>query len=63
MNKSTLVDSEAYLLTCMRYIELNPVRAGMVAHPSEYPWSSYTHNALGKLDKQANQWGQTPLIR
>jgi len=50
--KATLVDSEAYLLTCMRYIELNPVRAGMVAHPSEYPWSSYTHNALGKLDKQ-----------
>jgi len=50
--KATLVDSEAYLLTCMRYIELNPVRGGMVAHPSEYPWSSYTHNALGKLDKQ-----------
>ena len=32
----------------MRYIELNPVRAGMVAHPSEYPWSSYYCNALGK---------------
>jgi len=32
----------------MRYIELNPVRAGMVEHPSEYPWSSYHHNALGQ---------------
>ena len=45
--KATLIDSEAYLLTCMRYIELNPVRASMVAHPSEYPWSSYSANALG----------------
>ena len=48
--KATLVDSEAYLLTCMRYIELNPVRAGMVAHPSGYPWSSYRYNALGQPD-------------
>ena len=32
----------------MRYIELNPVRADMVAHPSEYPWSSYRTNALGQ---------------
>lgn len=48
--KSTLIDSEAYLLTCMRYIELNPVRAGMVKHPSEYPWSSYRCNALGEID-------------
>jgi putative transposase len=46
--KATLIDFEAYLLTCMRYIELNPVRAGMVAHPSEYPWSSYRRNALGQ---------------
>lgn len=46
--KSTLIDTEAYLLTCMRYIELNPVRAGMVAHPSDYPWSSYRRNALGQ---------------
>ncbi|WP_025039498.1 REP-associated tyrosine transposase [Nitrosospira briensis] len=45
--KATLIDTEAYLLTCMRYIELNPVRAGMVAHPSEYRWSSYGYNALG----------------
>lgn len=46
--KATLIDFETYLLTCMRYIELNPVRAGMVAHPSEYPWSSYRRNALGQ---------------
>ena len=49
--KATLIDSESYLLTCMRYIELNPVRAGMVAHPSEYPWSSYLCNALGQQNE------------
>lgn len=49
--KATLIDSEAYLLTCMRYIELNPVRANMVAHPSDYPWSSYSFNALGQSNK------------
>ena len=49
--KASLIDSEHYLLTCMRYIELNPVRAnGMAEHPSEYPWSSYRHNALGFED-------------
>ena len=46
--KSTLVDEDDYLLTLYRYIELNPIRAGMVAHASEYPWSSYQGNALGK---------------
>jgi len=49
--KATLIDSKQYLLTCMRYIELNPVRAkNMVDHPSKYPWSSYAYNALGKED-------------
>lgn len=48
--RATLIDSAAYLLTCMRYIEQNPVRAGMVAHPSDYPWSSYHYNALGQSD-------------
>lgn len=48
--KATLIDSEQYLLTCSRYIELNPVRADMVEHPSEYPWSSYGANASGKMD-------------
>ncbi len=37
--KASLIDSEAYLLTCMRYIELNPVRANMVKHTGEYRWS------------------------
>jgi putative transposase len=44
--KSTLVDSENYFLLVSRYIELNPVRASMVDHPAEYPWSSYRGNAL-----------------
>lgn len=48
--KSSLVDSDRYLLTCMRYIEMNPVRANMVNHPSEYTWSSYHGNALNKDD-------------
>lgn len=47
--KSTLVDADRYLLTVYRYIELNPVRANMVSHASEYPWSSYQGNALGKV--------------
>ncbi len=34
----------------MRYIELNPVRAGMVADPADYPWSSFRHNTLGQAD-------------
>ena len=46
--KSCLIDSETYLLACYRYIELNPVRAMMVSDPSEYKWSSYCVNALGK---------------
>lgn len=46
--RATVVDSERYLLTLMRYIELNPVRAGMVAVPEDYPWSSYRRNALGE---------------
>jgi putative transposase len=48
--KSSLIDSEHYLLTCHRYIELNPVRAGMVEHPLNYAWSSYHHNAAGQSD-------------
>jgi putative transposase len=44
--KSTLVDSDNYFLLVSRYIELNPVRAGMVNHPAQYPWSSYRGNAL-----------------
>jgi putative transposase len=44
------VQAEAYLLLCQRYIELNPVRAGMVADPGHYRWSSYRANALGEPD-------------
>lgn len=43
--KAALVDSEHYVLACYRYIELNPVRAGMVAAPSDYPRSSHAGNA------------------
>jgi len=45
--KSSLVDSDQYLLTCMRYIELNPVRANMVEHPADYKWSSFQTNGQG----------------
>jgi len=45
--KSTLVDSEQYLMTVSRYIEMNPVRAKMVKQPGDYSWSSFRKNALG----------------
>jgi putative transposase len=45
--KSCIVQSENYLLSCYRYIELNPVRAGLCGHPAEYPWSSFPFNAQG----------------
>ena len=49
--RSCLVSEEDYLLGCYQYIELNPVRAGMVEHPGEYPWSSYGHNAQGEKNQ------------
>lgn len=49
--KASLVQDEVYLLTCMRYIELNPVRANMVNTPTQYPWSSYHRNGRGKSDE------------
>ena len=48
--RSCLTQEESYLLACQRDIELNPVRAGMVAHPAEYRWSSYRGNAQGDSD-------------
>ncbi len=48
--RSCLAQSEAYVLACYRYIELNPVRAGMVSAPDMYPWSSHHANALGRWD-------------
>lgn len=44
--RSSLIDSENYFLTCQRYIELNPLRAGLVSDPASYPWSSHLHYAL-----------------
>jgi putative transposase len=41
--KSTLIQTERYLLACMAYIDLNPVRAGMVGQASAYPWSSHLY--------------------
>src|SRR5574338_807382 len=48
--KSSLVQADAYLLRCQRYIELNPVRAAMVDDPVHYRWSSYRANGLGEAD-------------
>lgn len=50
--RATVIDAERYFFTCSRYIELNPVRAAMVARPEDYPWSSFRHNALGISDDQ-----------
>ena len=46
--RSCLVQNSGYLLSCYRYIELNPVRAGMVTHPAEYRWTSYRSNGQGE---------------
>jgi putative transposase len=48
--RSSLVETETYFLCCQRYIELNPVRAGMVSSPAHYRWSSHGANALGRRD-------------
>ena len=49
--KSSIVQSRRYLLACQRYIELNPVRAGMVGDPADYSWSSYRAHAFGRAAK------------
>ncbi len=49
--RSSLIDTESYWFNCMRYVELNPVRAGLVSTPEAYPWSSYASNALGMPDR------------
>ena len=48
---ASLVASGRYFLICSRYIELNPVRARLVDHPADYPWSSYGRNALARSDR------------
>jgi putative transposase len=49
--RSCLTQTEDYVLACYRYIELNPVRAGMVMKPQDYRWSSYHDNGLGKTNR------------
>ena len=49
-HKGSIIDSAAYALACSRYIEMNPVRAGMVSSPGQYRWSSYARNAYGEGD-------------
>lgn len=67
--KSTLIQTERYLLACMAYIDLNPVRAGMVAEPSDYPWSSHVHYTGLRHDRLVTPhplyWslGNTPFAR
>lgn len=67
--KSTLIESGRYLLTCMAYIDLNPVRAQLAANPADYAWSSYGHYAGLRIDKLLTPhplvWGlgNTPFAR
>jgi putative transposase len=48
--QSSIVQTENYLLTCYRYVELNPVDAGLCRNPAEYEWSSCRTNADGSFD-------------
>jgi putative transposase len=52
--RATVVDTEQYLLKLMRYIEMNPVRAGMVEQPRQYKWSSHRRYAYGEDDLNLN---------
>lgn len=67
--RSSLVQSEDYVLACYRYIELNPVRAGLVRRPDEYRWSSYSANAIGDVTvlisphEEYTRLGRTPEER
>ena len=67
--RSSLIESERYLLACMGYIDLNPVRAGMVEQPQDYRWSSHRHCIGQASDKlvtlHALYWslGNTPFAR
>lgn len=53
--KSKVIDSEEYLIQCGKYIELNPVRAGVVSSPENYEFSSYHYYAFGKEDTLITQ--------
>jgi putative transposase len=67
--RSSLIQTERHLLACMVYLDLNPVRAGLVADPAEHPWSSHGHYTGARVDKtltpHAMYWqlGNTPFDR
>ena len=67
--RSTLIQTERYLLACMVYIDLNPVRAGMVSQPLEHLWSSHGHYIGQRVDRLITPhsliWtlGNTPFAR
>ena len=67
--RTSLVDTESYFLACSRYIELNPVRAGISPAPLDYPWSSYAHHTGVRVDGLVTDhllyWGMgnTPFQR
>lgn len=67
--RSTLIQTDRYLLACMAYIDLNPVRAGVVANPKDYLWSSHGHYVGLRTDKLVTphsmvwQMGNTPFAR
>jgi putative transposase len=66
---SSLIEADRYLLACYRYIEMNPVRAGLVASPAEYFWSSHRHHLGLRVDPLVSDhslfWslGNTPFDR
>jgi putative transposase len=67
--RSTLIETDRYLLACMRYVEMNPVRAGLVNEPGHYRWSSHAHHVGLRVDplitEHAVYWalGNTPFER
>ena len=67
--RSTLIEAGPYLLPCMVYMDLNPVRAGLVAQARDYPWSSHGHYAGLRVDRMVTPhplyWGlgNTPFAR
>ena len=69
MGRTLQINTDRYLLTCSRYIELNPVRARMVDHPGDYRWSSFDCNANGKRNSAISPHtlyvvlGPTPVSR
>jgi putative transposase len=59
---ASLIPEDRYLLACHRYIDMNPVRAGLVDRPDRYPWSSYRHYAHGEEDSIVTGHGALDLL-